>query len=185
MNSLWIKAGAVVAAIWLVAAGVIWWARAAKPTPEAIIRYVSEHPLEGKGAAERGKTIETVAEKLNRLGYEERRQMRMGRKLDEFFRGLTPDEQTRFLDLTLPAGFKQMMEALNKMEPAKRKSFVDRALREMKEDEGQEQRPVDDKNVEKIVSQGLRSFYSDASAEVKMDVAPLIEQMQMNLQGIR
>jgi hypothetical protein len=103
-----------------------------------------------------------------------------------FFRSLTPDEQTRFLDLTLPTGFKQMMDALNKMEPEKRKRFVEKSLAEMRQREGEERPEAgDDPNVGKIVDQGLRSFYSEASADVKMDVAPLIEQMQKNLQGFR
>jgi hypothetical protein len=42
-----------------------------------------------------------------------------------------------------------------------------------------------DANGEKIIDQGFRSFYSDASAETKMDVAPLIEQLQHNLQNGR
>jgi hypothetical protein len=35
------------------------------------------------------------------------------------------------------------------------------------------------------MDQGFKTFYSEASAEVKMDVAPLIEQLQRNLQGRR
>jgi hypothetical protein len=40
-----------------------------------------------------------------------------------------------------------------------------------------------DENMQKIVDQGLKSFYSEASAETKMDLAPVIEQMQRNLQN--
>ena len=109
--------------------------------------------------------------------------MRMGRRLDGFFRSLTPEEQGRFLDLTLPTGFKQMMEAFNKMDPEKRKRFVKKALEDMERDaERGEQPPVDDEVMQKMVEQGLRSYYSDATADVKMDLAPLIEQMQKNLQ---
>ena len=110
----------------------------------------------------------------------------MGKRLDGFFRNLRPEEQARFLDLTLPTGFKQMMDALNKMTPEKRQQFVDKALADMKKREGD--RPPDaelDGNARKIIDQGFKSFYSDASADVKMDVAPLIEQLQKNLQGGR
>jgi hypothetical protein len=115
----------------------------------------------------------------------------MNRKLDRFFRSLSPDEQTRFLDLTVPEGFKQMMEALNKMDREKRKLFVERTLKEMEKQEGQEipeearERFLEDKNAQKIIDQGLKSFYSEASAETKMDVAPILEQMQRNLQRFR
>jgi hypothetical protein len=95
----------------------------------------------------------------------------------------------RFLDLTVPEGFKQMMEALNKMERDKRKRFVERTLNEMRRDEtipeAERERFLEDPNTQKIIDQGLKSFYSDASAETKMDVAPILEQMQRNLQGLR
>lgn len=109
--------------------------------------------------------------------------------MDEFFRSLTPTEQGQFLEQTLPSGFRQMMEALNKMKPEKRKQFVGRALDEMKKEEGQDlpEGAIEslDANARKIMDQGLKSFYTEASADTKMDLAPLIEQMQKNLQGMR
>jgi hypothetical protein len=182
-RTFWIKVIALVAIVWIVAGGIIWWMHHTKPTPERLARYLETHSLDGKSGRDRERTIETVASQLNELSYEERREIRMGRKLDGFFRSLSSDEQSRFLDLTLPTGFKQMMDAFNKMEPARRKAFVERALTDLKRDEGGEgPPPPDDPNVQKIVQQGLKSFYTDASADVKMDFAPIIEQMQKNLQ---
>ncbi len=176
----------VLAGVWLIAGGAIWWARGAKPTPEKLAAYLAAHRVDGLSAAEREKMMRKVAAQLNGLEFEQRREMRMGKKLDGFFRSLAPDEQTRFLDLTLPAGFKQMMDAFNKMDPGKRKQFVDKALDDMKKQEGAEPPPGnDDPHVQKIMEQGVRSFYSDASADVKMDFAPLLEQMQKNVQGLR
>ena len=189
MRLPWLKLVAALLVIWAVVGGVMYFARGAKPTPEAVQQYLATHPLENAGPHERGRVIEKLAAQLNQLPYEQRREVRMSRKLDGFFKTLTPDEQTRFLDLTLPTGFKQMMEALNKMPPAKRKKFVAKALEEMKREEGEERSEEEqlqlDTNGAKIIDQGFRSFYSEASAETKMDVAPLIEQMQKNLQGLR
>jgi hypothetical protein len=189
-RTLWIKVICLVAVVWLIAGGIIWWMNYTKPTPERLAHYLETHSVDGKRGRDREKTIEKVADQLNELSYEQRREMRMGRKLDGFFRSLSPDEQTRFLDLTLPTGFKQMMEAFNKMEmeafnkmdPTRRRQFVDRALNDLKRDEGAETPRPDDAHLQKIVQQGLKSFYSDASADVKMDFAPIIEQMQKNLQ---
>lgn len=188
MRLPWIKLVGLLLVIWAVVGGVIYFARGAKPTPESIMAYLEKHPVESRSPSERGQVMEKVATQLNQLAYEERREMRMSKKLDGFFRSLSPEEQARFLDLTLPAGFKQMMEALNKMTPEKRKVFVTKALEDMKKHEGDippEDRKEIDANGQKIMDQGFRSFYSDASAEVKMDVAPLIEQFQKNLQGGR
>ncbi|MEI9895891.1 MAG: prepilin-type N-terminal cleavage/methylation domain-containing protein [Chthoniobacter sp.] len=187
MRLPWIKLVAILLVIWAVVGGVIWWARSVKPTPETVMRYLDAHPIANASAQDRDKALEKVAKDLNQLPYEQRREVRMSRKLDAFFRALPPDDQTRFLDLTLPTGFKQMMDALNKMTPEKRKDFVNKALTDMKKHEGDDV-PEDKRNLDangqKIIDQGFRSFYSDASAETKMDVAPLIEQLQKKSPGL-
>jgi len=173
----------VLAAIWLVAGGAIFWARSVKVTPETVKAYLDTHSVESQSPADRAKVIDQVAEQMNSLTYDQRREVRMGKRLDGFFKSLTPEEQAGFLDKTLPTGFKQMMESLNRMEPAKRKQFVEHTLRDMREHEGED--PKIDANARKMMDQGFKSFYNDASTEVKMDVAPLIEQLQKNLQGLR
>lgn len=180
---LWFKAALVLAAIWLVAGGAIFWARQVKVTPESLTAYLDTHPVESASSPDRSKLIEQVAGQMNALTYEQRREVRVGRRLDAFFKSLTAEEQSRFLDLTLPTGFKQMMESLNRMEPPKRKQFVERALRDMRDHEGEDAKI--DQNARKMIDQGFKSFYNEASTEVKMDVAPLLEQLQKNLQGLR
>lgn len=185
MRSLWLKAALILVAIWAVAGGAIFWARSVKVTPETFAKYLGTHSIDGKAGRDREKMIEKVAEQMNALPYEDRRDMRMSKKLDGFFKAMTPQEQGSFLDQTLPTGFKQMMESLNKMDPVQRKKFVERSLKDMERDA---ERPPDaelDANARKIIDQGFKSFYSDANADVKMDVAPLIEQLQKNLQGFR
>ena len=77
-----------------------------------------------------------------------------------------------------------MMDAFNQMDPARRKAFVDRAVEEMKKHEGEGPPPgVDEQMNQRFIDQGMKSFYTDASADTKLDLAPLIEQMQRNLQG--
>ena len=188
MRLPWIKLVGFLLALWAVVGGAIYFVRGVKPTPERVMQYLTDHPVEKAAPGERAKMVEKVAEQLNQLGYEERREVRMSRKLDGFFKALPLDEQSRFLDLTLPTGFKQMMEALNKMDPVKRKRFVKKALEDMKKGDGEdppEGPPEMDANGQKIIDQGFRSFYGQASAETKMDVAPLIEQLQQNIQGLR
>lgn len=183
MRPLWIKAAAILLAVWAVAGGIMWWAAAHKPTPASVSAYVEKVSIEGKSASERTAEMEKIARQLNTLTYEQRQQVQMNRKVDKFFRQLSDEEKARFLDLTLPSGFKQMMEALNKMPRDQRQRFVNRALKDMQDKEG-EQPPADQQQIaQKIIDQGLKSFYSDASAETKMDLAPLIEQFQHNLQG--
>lgn len=185
MRSHWIKAIAALAAVWLIAFAVIKLVERAKPTPEKLIVFVAGHPVDGRSPAQRDKVIDSVAQQLNALEYEQRRDIRVNKKLESFFKSLTPSEQERFLDLTVPAGYKQMMEAFNKMAPLKRKQMVEKAMTQIREQTIDEAKPqMDDPHVRKMIDQGLQSFYSDASAETKMDLAPLIEQIQKNLQGL-
>lgn len=186
MSSIWTKSLLALAAVWLIAGSAIWYVHSGKPTPEKLMTYVEKHPLEGRPPEERTERIEDVAEQLNGLDYEERQNLRAEGKLDDFFKALTPAEQAAFLDRTLPEGFKQMMESLNTMEPRKRKRLVERALKDMRDQEGggipTAATQQLDANGQKIISQGLKSFYSEAAPETKLDLSPLIEQMQRNLQ---
>ena len=85
--------------------------------------------------------------------------------------------------------FNQMMNAFNDMERSERKQLVERTLKRMKDDEGERVQlerleEADPEATEKIVNEGLRAYYQEASAETKLDLAPLMEQMQRNLQGL-
>ena len=182
----WLKIGLALCTIWAIAAGAIYLARSAKPTAQSVAAYIQGNNIDSKSGADRKKMIDRVAGMMNQITLDERQELRREHVTDSFFRSLTPDEQSAFLDATLPTGFKQMMEAFNNMPKDKRKEFVDRALTEMRKHEGEQPPPdIDERNEQKIVDQGLHSFYSDANADVKLDLAPLIEQMQKNLQGSR
>ncbi len=117
------------------------------------------------------------------LDSEQRDALRKTGELEEFYTGLNPDEQAKFLDLTLPAGFQQMMQAFNDMPRDRRQRIVENALKEMRKNPDNRTERLDDEQARKVIDHGLRSYYSDASAETKLDLAPLIEQMQRNLQS--
>lgn len=182
--SLLLRAAAALIAIWAIAASGIWLLKKSTPTAESVAAQMESAGLSGQSSAERSVTIGKVAERLNRLDFEERQKLRRQKTPQTFFTSLTEAERLDFLDRTLPAGFQQMMEAFNRMEPAKRRKMVERALAGME----REDRPppdLDDQMTQKMVDQGLRSFYNDASAETKLDLAPLIEQMQVRMQHLQ
>ncbi len=176
---------ALLAAIWLVAGAVIVVMRTARPTPESVSAYIEAHPLEGRSPGERSKVIERVAAGLNRLDFDQRQELRRIHSDRKFFEQMTTEERQRFLDLTLPEGFHQLMNALNKMEPARRKKLVQRVLADMERDAAAGDDRMDREAAQKIISQGMESFYSDASAEVKLEFAPVIERLQLTIRGMR
>jgi len=175
----------VLAAIWIAAGSVYWFSRAAAPSPEKLRAFLASRPLGAPGDRERAGTIAGAAARLNRLNFDQRRALREDGTLRQFFEGLTPEERTRFLELTLPEGFRQMMDALNKMDPAKRKRLVQRALEDIRRQSPQAADRIDQENVAKIIAQGVSTFYEEANADVKLDFAPVLEELQRNLQSPR
>ena len=182
MRPNWIKAVLLLIALWAAVAGISVVVHRSRPTPESIAEFVGKNTLDGKAAAERTKLIEEVASKVNRLEYEQRREMDKQRKLDGFWAAMSAEEKSRYLDKVLPTGFKQMMENFNKMEPGKRKRMVQKAVDDLQahgvEREG---RDVNNPQFKKIVDQGLKSFYSDATIDAKMDALPFLEALEQTV----
>lgn len=179
------KAALILIGIWVFVGAGVFWASRAKPTAATVTAYLSAHPLP-ESPSERAKIIEGVAEQMNRLEYPERNQLRQRRGLEGFYKAMTETERGRFLDLTLPQGFRQMMRAFNDMEPGRRKRFVDRALADLEKDAPPENEDrISPEERQKIINEGLSAFYEEANADVKLEFAPLIEQLQRSLQGLR
>ena len=182
MRPNWIKVTVVLAVLWAVVYFATSIVRRSRPTPESIAEFVGTNSLDGKAPAERAKLIEAVASKVNRLEYEQRREMDKQRKLEKFWLALSAEEKARYLDLVLPTGFKQMMENFNKMEPGKRKRMVQKAVDELQSRDGERrERALDDPQIRKIVDQGLKSFYSDATIDAKMDALPFLEALEQTV----
>lgn len=184
MRSIWIGALAL-AVIWLVAGAVIFFARAAQPTPEKIQAFIAANPLDGQDATARGKVIERTALQLNRLTFEQRRELHKTRAVPQFFEHLTDGERSHFLDLTLPEGFLQVMTALNKMTAEKRQRLVQRVLDDIRQNDPQAAERLNGPEVQKVMAHGFSSFYRDADANVKLEFAPVIEELQRATQSMR
>ena len=182
--NVWLKTVLSLVGVWLLAFGAIHWLHASKPTAASITAYLQCTDLSTLSPGDRARMLSRAEDQLNDLSFDERQRLQRNGETRRFFASLTPAEQNQFLDATLPADFKQLMEVFNKMEPGKRKEFVNRALEDMKKHEG-EAPPVeaDERLRDRVIDQGLKSFYKDANSDVKLDLAPLIEQMQRNLQG--
>ncbi len=181
----WTKALAVVVVVWIVAGGVIMWSRAARPTAESVSGYLEKNPLAGLSVEQRSEVLTRAADQLNRLNFEERQKLRALRRDREFFEQLTPTERREFLERTLPEGFRQLMLALNKMGPEARKKIVNRVLEDLERDSPEVAGRIGEADAQKVIAEGLESFYEDASADVKLDFAPVIERLQRATQNLR
>jgi len=181
----WIKVFAVLVLVWAVAGGVILALRAARPSAETFAALIEKNQLAGLSDAKRAAVIDEAADQLNRLNYEEREKLRRLKMDHRLFEQMNEAERRAFLEKTLPEGFRQMMLALNEMKPEERKKIVQRALDNIERDSPEIAGRIQDKDAQKVIAEGLGAFYDEANAEVKLDFAPVIEQLQRATQGLR
>ena len=192
------KALLVLAAIWAVAFGVMWAAGYWEVTPEKISASIKEHPLKDASglariedpaeASLRLEFINEIASQVQKLNHEQRRQLRQDAAAQQFYRNLADDEKAHFVKATLPSGFEEFMKALNAMDKEERRKFVEKSIVEMEENNDDEEfdrlKRQDPKLMETLINEGLKAYYSEASAGTKLDLAPLMEEMQRRAQAM-
>lgn len=179
--------------IWTAVAAVMRATERHTSTPEKVHALMAAAPwLDGPpvGDESRRKHLDNVIANVNRLDFDQRRTMREeGREIGQrFFDSLTKEERARFLEETVEQHFKSVMKAFNQMPREERRKLVRQALNDMQREQPDgrnlERLKADDERVfEAVVEKGLAAYYEDASAETKMDLAPLMEQMQQRLRG--
>ncbi len=184
-----IFAALALVAVWGVAWTVYHFAGQSKMTAEKLQAYITANDLTKLSAPAREKTIGDFADKVNQLSLEERMNWRRGDDWKKWFAAMTEAERGKFIEATLPTGFKQMMDAFSQLPDDKRKKFIDDAMRRMKEqgangmnksvgDYGKNGPPPLSSELEQKVRQlGLKELYTDSSAETKAELAPLLDEL--------
>ncbi len=130
-----------------------------------------------------------IAGMVNRLDFKEREKNRENRATEDFFRKLNSREKNLFIDLTIVETMGRFMEALDQMPAEQRKQFVQQGLEEIQQGRTEEEmaraQEMDDQLLTKISQEGMRAFFNGASADTKLDLAPLMEAMNEVMQGLR
>src|SRR5258708_17632138 len=119
--------------IWIAAIIGFRIVRNSKMTAEKVKAYVESVGLAKLTGAARAKAIKDLADKLNALSIEERRQARLDRIARGWFDQMTEDEKAEFIEATMPTGFKQMLASFEQLPEGKLRRAVDDALRRLKE----------------------------------------------------
>jgi hypothetical protein len=187
---------AALVVIWLVAGIVYTIAKNAKVTPEKVRAYTESVDFGKLSAADRARAIQKLAAMLNALSLEERQKLRLDRSAYRWFEQMTEAEKAAFLEATMPTGFKQMLFAFEEMPEDRRRRAVDEAVKRMREarekmtESGGIPPPSGTNNValspelqEQVTKIGLKSFYSESSAQTKAEMAPLLEEMQRMMES--
>lgn len=194
-----IKAVLVLALVWGCVWGIRAYAGSQKITAERIEREVAaahftdwskqqaiSDPAEAK---RREGELRDIAGLINQLDFQEREKNRGNRSGEKFFRLLSPDEKNLFVNLTIVESMGRFMEALDSMKPEQRKRFVERGLKEIQEGRTREEmakaEELGSDLLDKISQEGMKAFYNKSSADTKIDLAPLMNAMNEQMQGLR
>jgi len=194
---LWAAAG--LATIWVLAISGYMIAKNLRVTGERVRAYVEGVDLSKLSASDRAAALKKLADMLNRLSYEERQQLRLGRTAEKWFRQMTEEEKGEFIEATMPTGFKQMIAAFEEQPEDKRKRAIDEALKRLREanerspsgqiadaESGTNRPPPLSPELEaKVRTLGLKSFYSQSSAQTKAELAPVLEELQKLMESGR
>jgi len=179
--------------LWLAAWAGYTMAKNSKMTAEKLRAFVESTDLSKLHGADRVKAIQKLGNKLNALSAEERRRMRMGKMAGRWFQEMTEEEKENFIEATMPTGFKQMIAAFEQLPEEKRWKTIYDAITRLHEarekfaanepgqisQRGQTNALVLSKDLEeKVRTMGLKTFYSQSSAETKAALAPVLEELQ-------
>ena len=194
-------AATALAGVWLLAWAGFSIAQRWRVTAEKVANYVDSVDLSKLSGDDRARALQKLADMINALSPDERRRWRMEGGWKNWFAQMTEEERGRFIEATLPTGFKQMMDAFAELPDARRKKVVDDALknlRDARDDASAGPRPprVSDYGTngppplspeleQKVRSLGLKTYYSQSSAETKAELAPLVEEIQNQIRNGR
>jgi hypothetical protein len=189
----------ILVAAWIVAIAGYTLAKKSKMTADKVRAYAQSVELGKLSAEARAKAIRDLAAMLNKLSPEERRKARMERPGKGWFEQMTEEEKAMFIELTMPTGFKQMLSSFEELPEERRRRAIGDALRRLREDQDKAREndgvpadsatnapPALSKDLqEKITKIGLKTYYSESSAQTKAEMAPLLEELQRMMESGR
>ncbi len=196
-----IGAVAVIVGIWLLAMAGHWYLESLRMTAEKVQAYMESVDFAHLTGDARAKAIKDLEDKLNALSYEERQRLRMQHMVDEWFKEMTEAEKEQFIAATMPTGLKQMITAFEQLPQDKRQRLIDNTMTNLRNGKGgplggggmrngtnsvangTNSVPISPELEAKIRSIGLNTFYSQSSAETKAEMAPVLEELQHEMES--
>lgn len=188
-----------VVVIWIIATAGYLIAKNSKVTAEKVRTYVQSVDLSKLSAAERARAIADLAAKLNALSIEERRRARLEQGAWRWMAQMTEEEKSKFIEATMPTGFKQMLSAFEQLPEEKRRKTIEDAVKRLKDAQLKLQGesgswdatntnrppPLSPELQAQIRQIGLKAFYSQSSAQSKAELAPVLEELQRVMESGR
>lgn len=201
---------AAIVGIWVLAMAGHWYFQSITMTADKVRAYVDSVDFGQLTGAARARALKELEDKLNALSYDERQKLRMQHLVDGWFNQMTEDEKAQFVEATLPANITQMINAFQQLPEDKRRRLIDNTLRNLRDSggpvsgrrrfmggtnappssingtnsvpNGTNSAPISPELEAKIRSLGLKTYYSQSSAETKAELAPVLEELQHQMQ---
>jgi hypothetical protein len=184
------------ALLWALALGGYWYAQNSRMTAEKVRQYLATVDLRSLTGEARARAIRELVRRLNALSWEERQKARLGPEWARWLEAMSEQEQADFIEATLPAGFKQVLNAFEELPEAQRRRTIDDALKRLREAQqelargelppewGPEGPPMLSEEVrQRAIKTGLKTFYAESSGRMKAELAPLLEEMQRMMES--
>jgi hypothetical protein len=192
---IWITAAILLAAIWVAVAVIMHQTDDLVAWPGKVLTLVEEAPWftdEKLSAEKRRQHLALVIMNYQRLDIGQRRSLREDGHdaLDKFFASLTEDEQKEYVNRTIEPLFDIIDKGLKAMPVEDRKRLVGRMRGESKnlrgnDKDGDRLAEQDREFMDQLMAEDPILFLREASVKQKIELAPMLEDMQSRVQGLR
>ncbi|MES2593781.1 MAG: hypothetical protein V4662_00515 [Verrucomicrobiota bacterium] len=192
---IWITAAVLLAAIWGTVVLVMYQTDDLVSWPGKVQGLVEEAPwLAGEKWSDEKRRgyLAKVITNYQRLDAGQRKTLREDAhdSLDKFFNSLTEAEQKEYVDRTIEPLFEVIDKGLKILPLEERKRIVTRMRGDVKgmrgnNAEGDRLAEQDRKFMEDLMAEDPMLFLREASVKQKLELAPVLEDMQGRVQGVR
>ena len=176
------RATVVLVLIWALATGGILLARSMRPTASGVIAYLRQCASTKIPPEDRARVIREAASRLNRLDFEQIRDVQQNRALFLFYRPLSPQEKETFAALIVPTGLRRILDASLKLPRERRSEFLERAVYHAVLDLSIAEPSIDLGALERIERDALRDYVEDLSLADRFELEPQLKQLRQYLQ---
>lgn len=192
---IWLTAAGLIALIWAGVAVVMQQTDALVSWPEKVIELADEAPwLNGRGANSeaRQQYLILLITHQNRLDAQQRRRLREeGQEaLDKFFASLTEEEQKEYVNRTVDPHLDSLDRGLKLLPAEELKRLIVRMRNDLKNmrghsREGDRLSGQDREFMDMMITEDPLLFLREAPVKTKMELAPVLEDLQSRVQGMR
>ena len=195
LQRFWFQVAAFLALVWAGVGVVMWVTEDSVFSSEKTLALMADAPWyadEGLAESKRKAYLDKVINTVLKLDFNQRSVMREDglETMDRFFKSLTDEEKSQYVNRTVEENFKAVMKGLEKLPAEDRRRIIGGIQREMKKKAAKnpemqmmlDQSPAD---FEKSFTKDMGLFFKEAPLSMKLEMAPMLEGMQGRMQGMR